>query len=272
MRRLKILLFWLFFNKNNVSLKELIDFLLKPQVHKIAQRYITKIEKSEFYEISFNTIPNTLFWPLEFPIEGVNQVTAETFDVDDWHYYQKEKTIIEKEEYLLDIGTAEGLFPLSVIDKCKHIVMIEPSSKFYKTLHKTFASFQDKVTIHKTAIGDYDGDVFFEEDSLIGQISTTNSSTDNKTTIRKIDTLIDENQKITYLKADIEGFEQEMLKGAENTIKRNKPRIAITTYHTENDPDEIINLIKSYVPEYKHYVKGIFTEKSKPVMIHFWIE
>ena len=78
-------------------------------------------------------------------------------------------------------------------------------------------------------------------------------------------------EKITYLKADIEGFEAEMLKGAELTIKRNKPKIAITTYHTQNDPKEIIDLITGFVPEYKFYVKGIYEKTPKPVMIHFWI-
>ena len=73
------------------------------------------------------------------------------------------------------------------------------------------------------------------------------------------------------MKADIEGFELEMLKGAEQTIKNNKPKIAITTYHTQNNPKEIIDLIKSFVPEYNYYVKGIYEQTPKPVLIHFWI-
>jgi hypothetical protein len=89
--------------------------------------------------------------------------------------------------------------------------------------------------------------------------------------INKVDTLFNKVEKITYLKADIEGFEAEMLKGAEQTIKRNKPKIAITTYHTQNNPEEIISIIKEFVPEYNYYVKGIYEKTPKPVMIHFWI-
>ena len=62
-----------------------------------------------------------------------------------------------------------------------------------------------------------------------------------------------------------------MLKGAEQTIKNNKPKIAITAYHTQNDPNEIIAIIKGFVPEYNYYVKGIYEMDPKPVMIHFWI-
>nr|WP_294934537.1 FkbM family methyltransferase [uncultured Flavobacterium sp.] len=271
MRRFRILYYWLFFSKNNVNLKELVSFLFKPKVDVIAKRYIAEtLQQGDFYEVSFNTIPNKLFWPSVFPIVGMNQVTAETFDRNDWHYYQKQHTEIKDGEILLDIGTAEGLFPLAVIDKCKHIYMVEPSSLFCGSLQKTFADYSDKITIFKTAIGNEDGEVFFEEGSLAGQISKEQSG-NNKIQISKIDTLLAEGQKITYLKADIEGFEQEMLKGAARTIRENKPRIAITTYHPENDPNEIIALIKGYVPEYKHYVKGIHGEEPKPVMIHFWI-
>lgn len=62
-----------------------------------------------------------------------------------------------------------------------------------------------------------------------------------------------------------------MLIGAEETIKLNKPKIAITCYHEQNNSIEMIKLIKSYVPEYNYFVKGIHGEEPKPVMIHFWI-
>lgn len=270
MRRLRILIYWLFYTKNNISLKELFTFMTKLKVDKIAKQYIKEITvNGEFFEIKFNPIDYVLYWPNTFSVNGINQVTAETFDIKDWHYYQYKNTTIEENEILLDIGTAEGLFPLAVIDKCEHIYMIEPSKIFTKSLLKTFEPFQRKTTIINTAVGSIDDEVFFNEDSLDGQVSTTNSG-NHKIKLSKIDTLF-KDIKITYLKADIEGFEQEMLLGAAETIKSNKPKIAITTYHKENDPKRIIDLIKSYVPEYNYFIKGIHGEEPKPVMIHFWI-
>lgn len=269
MRRLRILLYWFFYSKNNVTFKELLQFLAKPKVSEIAKRYLRGIVKNEdFYEVTFKDTNEILYWPLNFSIEGINQVTAETFDALDWHFYQYKNTMISHDEVLLDIGTAEGLFPLTVIDKCKHVFLIEPSSSFYSSLIKTFEPFKEKVTIFKAAVGNEDGEIGFDENSLMGQVSTDSGV--GKIQIRKIDSLIG-SQKITYLKADIEGFEYEMLKGAAETIRNNKPKIAITTYHGQNNPDEIITLIKSYVPEYKYIVKGIHGEEPKPVMIHFWI-
>lgn len=270
MRRLKILFFWIFVNKNNVSFKELIGFLIKPKINAIAKQHIQHIQLNEEYEVSFNTFSDKLFWPKNFTINRLDQVVAETFDPNDWHFYQKEKTRIEKGEILLDIGTAEGLFPLTVVDTCKHIYMVEPSTTFYKCLNKTFAKHLDKVTIFNTAIGNEDGTITFNEDSLDGMISEVKNDS-QLMSIQKVDTLFKNGEKITYLKADIEGFEAEMLKGAEQTIKQNRPKIAITTYHTQNNPKEIIDLITGFVPEYKFYVKGIYEKTPKPVMIHFWI-
>ncbi|HEU4495525.1 MAG TPA: FkbM family methyltransferase [Flavobacterium sp.] len=272
MRRIKILLFWLFANKNNVTFNELLRFLAKPKVNHIAAKFIREVVKAgEDYEVAFKGFSKKLYWPGEFSIDRLDQVVAETFDKSDWHYYQKKHTEVEKGEIILDIGTAEGLMPLSVIEKCSHIYMIEPSVAFCKTLKKTFKDYPDKTSIFNCAVGNEDGLIRFDENSLDGTVSDKASAGTSTIGIHKIDTVFSNNEKITYLKADIEGFEEEMLKGAEETIKRNKPKIAITSYHAQNDPAKIISLITGFVPEYKHYVSGIYEETPKPVLIHFWI-
>ena len=271
MRRLKILFYWLFKAKFNVNTKELIQFLMKPTVKEIGNQYIHNIDQEDsFYKVSFKSISYPLFWTKQFPIEGIYQVSAETFDKNDWHFYQKEHTEILPDEIILDIGTAEGLLPLTVIDRVKKIIMIEPSHYFCQSLQKTFASFLDKVQIINSAVGQTQGEVYLDESSLSSGISS--KAEGHKVPLNTIDQLIDVEEKITYLKADIEGFEYDMLLGAKETIQRNKPKIAITTYHQANDYQKIINLIKSYIPEYQYYTKGVFHESCKPVMIHFYLD
>lgn len=270
MRRFRILFYWLFYNKNNVSFIELLNFLVKPKVDVIAKKFIKDIESEGDYDkVSFTNAKRKLYWPKKFSISGIYQVTAETFDTNDWHYYQYEKTKVNQGDILLDIGTAEGLFPLVVIDKCSHVYMVEPSQYFHQSLLKSFEDSSEKTTIFNVAVGAKKDKVFFNEDSLDGQISTSSGS-NRSIDVETIDSLIGQN-KITYLKADIEGFEYEMLQGARETITQNKPKIAITTYHKQNDSAKIIALIKSFVPEYNYFVKGIHGEEPKPVMIHFWI-
>ena len=62
-------------------------------------------------------------------------------------------------------------------------------------------------------------------------------------------------EKVTLIKMDIEGSEQEALRGAEKVIKRDKPRLAICIYHKPEDFYEIPLMIKAMVPEYKLYIR-----------------
>jgi len=62
-------------------------------------------------------------------------------------------------------------------------------------------------------------------------------------------------QPITFLKADIEGYEWKMLHGAEQVIKRDRPKLAICIYHTPFDMYRIALWIKSVCPDYKFEVR-----------------
>lgn len=271
MRRLRILFFWLFIKKYGIKFSDMIYFLTKPRINQLATKYINSIEEDkEYVKVKFNDAENILHWPNKFSLDRLNQVICETFDPKDWHYYQYGKTPIEQNDVLLDIGAAEGLFSLSVYEKCKKIILVEPSTTFFEGLKKTFIN-SNKVELINKAVGNDTGLITFDENSLDGAISQNKNKNDIEVMLDKIDNIISATQKIDFLKADIEGYEMEMLKGAENTIKRNKPKIAITTYHDQNNPDEIISLIKKFVPEYKYIVKGIYEVNPKPVMIHFWI-
>ena len=271
MRRLKVLFYWLFNARNNVDFFELLGFLFKPGVKRLAAKFIRDIsETDDCYKVSFVPIEQTLYWPRECRIDGISQVATETFDRKDWHYYQKGHTAVSPDDIILDVGAAEGLFALSVINKCKQVILIEPNDYFVRALRLTFQSFMDKVTIHHVAVGNREGEIAFDQDSLSGKVDGSIASGPLKK-ITTIDKLLAD-VRITYLKADLEGYEMEMLKGAKTTIQKNRPKIAITSYHTENVATELIREVKSYVPEYQCYVKGIFQDMGKPVMIHFWID
>src|SRR5436189_3828056 len=138
MRRLKILFYWLFKAKNNVTFPELVNFLTKPTAKAIADRFIEKVElNGTDYEISFKNMKRHLFWPAIFPIEGAYQVIVETFDKNDWHYYQKPFSEVAVNEVIVDIGTAEGLFIVDVIDRCRKVILIEPNESFVRALKRS---------------------------------------------------------------------------------------------------------------------------------------
>lgn len=69
-----------------------------------------------------------------------------------------------------------------------------------------------------------------------------------------IDEILDGGEA-TYIKMDIEGAEYEALLGAKNTIKKYKPKCAISIYHKRCDIWEIPILLLSYNPDYKFYLR-----------------
>lgn len=75
--------------------------------------------------------------------------------------------------------------------------------------------------------------------------------------VATIDSVVDPNERITYIKMDIEGAELEAIKGAKETIKRCAPKLAICIYHRQDDlwkiPRYILGLNKKYRFYIRHY-------------------
>lgn len=62
-------------------------------------------------------------------------------------------------------------------------------------------------------------------------------------------------KKIDLIKMDIEGAETNALLGGMNVIKRDRPVLAISIYHTVEDYYNIMKLLMKELTEYKYYVR-----------------
>ena len=82
--------------------------------------------------------------------------------------------------------------------------------------------------------------------------------------VTSIDEAVD--GKVTFIKMDIEGAEYEALKGAENLIRRYKPKLAISVYHKFEDIWELPELILSYCPEYTFYLRHYSLSSEETVL------
>ena len=63
--------------------------------------------------------------------------------------------------------------------------------------------------------------------------------------------------RVDFIKMDIEGAEPEALKGAERTIVRFKPKLAISVYHLENEPASVCATVMKIQPKYRIAVKDL---------------
>lgn len=73
--------------------------------------------------------------------------------------------------------------------------------------------------------------------------------------------------KVTFIKMDIEGAEFAALKGAERIICNQKPKLAISVYHRREDIWEIPKLLLEYNPDYKFFSAST----PLPEMIQFFM-
>lgn len=74
----------------------------------------------------------------------------------------------------------------------------------------------------------------------------------------------------TFIKADIEGMELDMLRGAEETIRRHNPKMALSIYHNPAHLFEIAEYVSSLTPEYRMAVRQhshVFAES----VLYCWI-
>lgn len=88
----------------------------------------------------------------------------------------------------------------------------------------------------------------------INSISPGGLAVDNfKTT--SIDDYVDKHRlpRVDYIKMDIEGFETDALNGAAGTIRKFKPKLAISAYHRDYDLWKLPALILKLNPEYRIY-------------------
>jgi hypothetical protein len=67
-----------------------------------------------------------------------------------------------------------------------------------------------------------------------------------KISITTLDKFVEENklERVDFIKADIEGAERDMLKGATNVLKTFAPKLAICTYHLPDDPEVLERIIR----------------------------
>lgn len=268
--RLNILRFWLLKNRNNVTFKQLAGlFFDKSYSSKAKAKIRALILKDDYYLVYFNAFSNPLYYPNNFSLKSLEQVIVESFYPQNWHYYEIPQTKVTREDIVVDCGAAEGLFGFMVIDRCKKLYLIEPLPVFCKAMSKTFEN-KNNATILPIALSNKEKTSQILEKDISSSLSDENGGIEVKvTTLDKL--FYKKGEKITYIKMDLEGFDCEALIGAENLIRENKPKIAVTTYHKYEDAELMTKYLKSIVPEYRFLTKGIYQKTGSPIMLHAWV-
>lgn len=179
-------------------------------------------------------------------------------------YFDLQALPHDQRECFCDVGSFDGKTSLRFMEwsqKWEHIYCFEADpnnvSKIQKTLH-----FGDKVTIIEKAA--------WSQAGMIGFYAKGNGSSgiDARGDILSATTLDSEMQdkRITFIKMDIEGAENEALTGAKKIIQEQTPKLAIAVYHKEEDILSVLEKIMEYNPRYKFYLRHYSLTDSETVL------
>lgn len=249
------------------TLGEMLRFAGSPPYRERGRRHVARVDREgTFLVLRFRDFPHPLFWPAEYPLDDLYMVASEQFDPDDWHRYEVAGTTVERGDIVVDCGAAEGLFALSVADRCRKVCAVEPVPRWVEAMHRTFANLPN-VRIIDALVGDVEGV------GHIGGSGLTAAAASAGTEVRMttLDALFPAGgEDPTYLKADVEGAELELLRGGAEWIRRAAPKIAITTYHKPEHAREIEALLRELQPRYRFLTKG-YSQFGTPLLLHAWV-
>ncbi|MCK9292876.1 MAG: FkbM family methyltransferase [archaeon] len=162
---------------------------------------------------------------------------------------------------ILDCGAFVGDSAL-IFEKLKpkKIYSFEPDTKNYLKLIETIKlnNLNPLITPIKKGLGDKNKNVYLENALDSSYIKKNNLKTKDseKIEITTIDNFIQDN--VGLIKMDIEGYELEAIKGAEKTIKKNRPVLLICLYHTGKDFFEIPKLINKWNLNYTYRFLNLY--------------
>lgn len=176
-------------------------------------------------------------------------------------YFEKNLISFSDKEVFLDCGAFDGQTVADYISasegKYSRIIAFEPSKRAYIKLTESPIARLDNVELVNTGVWSKSGMLNFDE-SIPGSSSfvfcNKSNSRDSFVPVTSIDDYLN-GDKVTFIKMDIEGAELEALKGASDSIVKNRPKLAICIYHKQSDLVEIPLYIKSLVPDYHFYVR-----------------
>ena len=175
-----------------------------------------------------------------------------------------------------DIFEEHQYFVKEIIKKDNNAVFIDGGAfnnetidqfiQFQNGIFKKIYSFEmDILNYNKINQDKYDQRVqilnyglWDKETEIHYNAETTSSSMNEQGDLIAKCTYIDhicKEDKVTFIKMDIEGAEIKALYGAKNTIKCYKPQLAICVYHKPDDIWQIPFLLKEWVPDYQFYLR-----------------
>jgi FkbM family methyltransferase len=214
-----------------------------------------------FYQVADKKI----YFPLSFDPRLLGDMYYEIFFQ---RVYERGECRIRPGDWVVDAGACEGFFSLYALEKGANVLAFEPVPEIAEALEKTLEKYVEagRAKVYPFGLGREreEKTMFLVKKRVIRSTFSKESldfwSYDFKDALEErvlriysLDHLLKSEPipPISFLKADVEGSERELLLGARETIRRSKPRLSICTYHLPDDWREIPRMVRSFRMGYR---------------------
>jgi FkbM family methyltransferase len=252
------------------SFTDFLSNLFAPTCAFLGGRRIERVESGpdNTNAVWIKGLQRPLYLPAEFDLQFLHRVLTEETYSWNWHFYQVPQTRVERGDVVLDCGAAEGVFSLMASEQgAGRVLCIEPHPAYLRALRLTF-DHDEAVTVVDAAIGDEVGEICLSNDGIASVVTDRRDGT-IPVKVETVDHLCARlNIQPTFIKADIEGYEEKMLVGAAETIAAYHPKLALTAYHRASAGRWMEHFLKDIYPGYNIYCKGLAAQHGATVMLH----
>lgn len=154
---------------------------------------------------------------------------------------------------VIDVGVMNGTWELISVFRDKEHLLIEPVSEWYQEIESTYKKNNVKFRLVQCAASNIDGRMNMETKAVLPGKAVSHANLTNETVglnirtvdVRKVDTLVAEHKLAApyLLKIDVDGHEESIIEGAENTLA--SCSVVIVEAHPRDMLDRAKKVIKA---------------------------
>ena len=145
---------------------------------------------------------------------------------------------------VFDVGANIGLTAMIFAKKAGHVHAFEPAPRAVRMLRRNVRDIEN-IEVHEVAVSDAPGVLQFHQDAIISHSSI---DPQGETTVKAI-TLDSLDVDADFIKIDVEGFEDGVLRGATRQLKRGVP--IMFEGRVQEDVDRCTAILQAVNPGYK---------------------
>jgi len=147
-------------------------------------------------------------------------------------------------DVVIDVGAHIGIYSIYASKYANKVIAIEPEARNFDNLVKNISNINNIIPL-KIALGDNNETKKLYIHSTLDHSLIFPSDHFLEVPVRKLDDLIIDLKldKVNLIKLNAEGYEEHILKGAENTLKRFFPNLIIGVHHYEDESEKITDIL-----------------------------